>query len=256
MDLGPSLPSFYSAAMPRSVEVVLLPRDLVSDHVEGKAVAVFDVLRATTSMTAALGAGVSEIRIFGDIEAAAEAAGKVGGPRLLCGERNCLRPDGFDLGNSPGAFRRDLHSGATIFLATTNGTRAIIAARRATALFAAAIVNASAVARRLVETGLDVTLLCAGTQGAIAMEDVLGAGAVLEAMVSNNAGKPSGDVAQMAMRLFRASRGSLPEALAAAEGGRNVISAGLAADIDYCATLDALDIVGRVYDEPLRVVQS
>ena len=47
-----------------------------------------------------------------------------------------------------------------------------IAARSAKLLLAGAVVNASAVARALAESGLDVTLLCAGTNGQIAMEDV------------------------------------------------------------------------------------
>ena len=45
-------------------------------------------------------------------------------------------------------------------------------------VFTAALVNASAVASALAKTGRDITLLCAGTNGEPAMEDVLGAGAV------------------------------------------------------------------------------
>lgn len=235
------------------MEVVALPRDLLPQQVEGRAVAVFDVLRATTSMTAALAAGVKEIRIFGDVQSAAEAAGAHGGRRLLCGETRCLPPPGFDLGNSPAAFRRELHEGRTAFLSTTNGTRAVIAGRHAAALFVGGLVNASALAGRLMETGRDVTLLCAGTGGQIAMEDLIGAGAVLNAMRDRGVAEPAGDVAEIGLRLFRSARGNLRDALAAAVGGRNVIAAGLGEDVEFCAALDSLEVVGRVHDDPLRV---
>src|SRR5437764_990278 len=85
----------------RPVEVILLPADLRREHLDGRAVVVFDVLRATTTMTAALEAGVREIRVFGDLASAREAAAGFTEPRILCGEEQCLPPEGFDLGNSP-----------------------------------------------------------------------------------------------------------------------------------------------------------
>ena len=52
------------------LNLVLLPKDATPDSFEGRATVVFDVLRATTTMTAALAAGVDEIRSFGDPESA------------------------------------------------------------------------------------------------------------------------------------------------------------------------------------------
>src|SRR5213592_719978 len=125
-------------------KVILLPRDLRLADLDGRSVVVFDVLRATTTMAAALAAGVREIRVFGDLESARAAAARAGDTdRLLCGEENCLRPEGFDLGNSPGAFDRALHAGRTMYLSTTNGTRAIVAAREAPVVLTGALVNAS-----------------------------------------------------------------------------------------------------------------
>src|SRR5215208_4677277 len=105
-----------------NVEVVLLPRDLKPGQLKGRACAVFDVLRATTTMAAALAAGVTEIRLFADLDSARKAAGEFDrGTKLLCGESRCLMPEGFDLGNSPGQFTPG-HRGATMFMCTTNGT--------------------------------------------------------------------------------------------------------------------------------------
>ena len=76
-------------------DVVLLPTDLKPQHLRDRACVVFDVLRATTTMAAALHAGVSEIRLFDHLDAARAAAGACDGPRLLCGEAQCLAPPGF-----------------------------------------------------------------------------------------------------------------------------------------------------------------
>jgi 2-phosphosulfolactate phosphatase len=227
------------------VDVLFLPSEGRADSFVGRAVAVFDVLRATTTMTAALAAGVSEIRLFSSIDEVVTAGREQRAPPrpMLCGERYCLRPEGFDLGNSPCEMVRDWPACQTLLMCTTNGTKAIIAAREAKLLLAAALVNAKAVARELVSSGLDVTLLCAGLKGDVAMEDVIGAGAVLSTM---------GDVilvsdrARMAGRLFEQTRDGLRDALAESAGGRNVLASGLGADIDFAASLNRYDVVGHV----------
>jgi 2-phosphosulfolactate phosphatase len=230
-----------------NIDVVLLPRDLRPEHLAGKAVVVFDVLRATTTMTAALSAGVKEIRIFGDLESALSAGHAFLGPHLLCGERNAVKPPGFDLGNSPGAFQRDVHKDLTLFMTTTNGTKAILAAAGASILFTGALVNAEAVAAALVKTNLNATLLCSGTEGFACTEDTLGAGAVIDALQSRDVNiSLASDVAWMALHLFRAERETLYEALFDSRGGHNIRRAGLDPDIPFCAALNSLDVVGVV----------
>ena len=236
-----------------NLDVVLLPKQLEPHHLDGRTVVVFDVLRATTTVAAALAAGVGEIRVFGSLAEAARAAAAHEGARILCGEENCLPPAGFDLGNSPGAFRREMHAGRTAYMSTTNGTRAIVAARAAANVFAGAIVNASAVARAAAAADADVTLLCAGTGGAVAMEDVIGAGAVMAALGRNSPISPESDTALIARRLYEAASQDLRAALTESLGGRNVIAAGLLEDIAFAARLDALDVVGFVEQQTLSV---
>jgi 2-phosphosulfolactate phosphatase len=236
------------------VDLTFLPSDLRPGHLDGRSVVVFDVLRASTSIIAALAAGVAEIRIFADIESARREAADFRGPRLLCGEQNCLPPAGFDLGNSPRAFN-EAHAGRTLFMATTNGTKAIVAARSAKHVVVGALVNAAAAAARLHEIGLDATFLCAGTQGQIAMEDVLGAGAVIAELQRLGELQISSDTGRIALRLFAACRHDLREALAGSQGGQNVIRAGLEGDINFAARLNSINAVGEVREGPLRVVR-
>src|SRR5271154_6525661 len=104
-------------------QVILQPRDLKLEHVENQTVVVFDVLRATTTMAAALAAGVKEIRVFDSIDGARQAAAKSSNKPILCGEVDCLPPQGFDMGNSPRQWDAARDRGSVVFLATTNGTR-------------------------------------------------------------------------------------------------------------------------------------
>ena len=238
-----------------NADVILLPKDLDPACLGGRAVAVFDVLRATTSITAALAVGVAEVRVFGALDECLAAAAAFDGPKLTCGERHTLPPPGFDLGNSPGQFT-PAHAGRTVFLTTTNGTKAIVAARSAPVVVTAALVNATAAARRLAAAGCDVTLLCSGSDGAPSLEDTLGGGAVLHALQSMADVTVDGDLARMALHLFAACRDRLPAVLADTHGGHNIRRVHLDADIAFAARLDAFDVVGQVSDGPLRVTRS
>jgi 2-phosphosulfolactate phosphatase len=232
-----------------NVEVIVLPKELRTGQLHGRACAVFDVLRATTTMAAALAAGVREIRLFGELAAAREAADACDRSKLLCGEHQCLPPEGFDLGNSPGQFAQ-AHRGATLFMCTTNGTRALLAAREAAVVVTAALVNARAAARHLEATGLEITLLCAGTNGEMAMEDLLGAGAVIASLADPAL---TNDAARVAHKLFEGCRQDLVAVLRDTQGGRNVIAAHLDTDIEFAARLNAIDVVGVATGDPPTV---
>ena len=238
-----------------NIDLCFLPAELAGKDLSRRAIVVFDVLRATSTIAAGLEAGVADIRVFDSLQGAKDAAAAHGQARILCGEEKCLPPAGFDLGNSPGAFNRQSHHGATVFMATTNGTRALVAARNAKVLMAGALVNASSVARQLAGIGLDVTLLCAGTNANVAMEDVLGAGAVAEALARMSAEVTFTDAARIGLTVFSATRHDLPTVLSQTLGGQNVISAGLAPDIDFAARVDAINVVPFV-DGKTLVIRS
>lgn len=239
---------------PRTVDVVLLPRELPVVAGADVTVVVFDVLRATTTIAAALAAGVGGIHVYGSTALAREAAALHGAGVLLCGEEQCLPPPGFHLGNSPGAFSAARHAGRNLCMSTTNGTRATLAALGAPRVLIGALVNASAAARIAWDAAADVILLCAGTNGQPAAEDAIGAGAVLHALRSLGPVQVASDTAWMAEELFLRHRRDLGGALRQTLGGRNVVAAGLERDIDFAARLDALDAVGEVHGDSPPVI--
>jgi 2-phosphosulfolactate phosphatase len=101
-----------------------------------------------------------------------------------------------------------------------------------------------------------VHLVCAGTDGVVTAEDVLAAGAILDAAASDpDAAGDDLDPAALAARdAFRGlvaahspdPSAALVRAFAAAPGGTNLVTLGMAGDLAICARIDALAIVPRL----------
>jgi 2-phosphosulfolactate phosphatase len=245
-----------------TADVIFLPRDLMPADVAGRTVVVFDVFRFTTTLTTAMAAGAAAVWPFGNLDAARQAWGAFNGPKLLCGELEALRPEGFDLGNSPGEYTPDRVAGKTLFFSTTNGTVAVLAAESASAgdppphLFAGALVNASAVAGAVLAAGNDLTLLCSGTEGRFSAEDVIGAGAVLAAVQAKSGVELRSDRAIIALAAFQSVREDLLASLRLTHGGHNIRRNRLDPDIALAARVDVFDVVPRLERSPgLHFVQ-
>ena len=244
------------------IDVVMLPEMLDATLLPQSQVVVLDVLRATSSVVTALANGAKEVQLFGTVEQAAAAVPNTPAPVVTAGERGCVKVPGFDLGNSPAEFRTDRIGGATVLLSTTNGTRAAIAAREAHALFLACVLNASATAQALMREldTLHTIFVPAGTNGRIAHEDIIGAGAILWNLLASSyrVDLPFTDTAWLAYNAFSATRGRLGSALRLGQGGINLIENGFEEDIDFCSALDSMPIIVRVEKHPLvaRIYQA
>ena len=65
----------------------------------------------------------------GSVDDARAAAAEIGEGAILAGERECVRIEGFHLGNSPREFDAGQPLGDVLVLTTTNGTRAVLQAQ-------------------------------------------------------------------------------------------------------------------------------
>ena len=221
-------------------------QDVDPGSLRGWSVAVVDAVRATTTVAAALAAGARAVRPVADEEEARALARALGA--VLAGERACLPPPGFDLGNSPAAFTPDRVAGREVVLWTTNGSRALAAcAAAADALYAFALVNARAVARHLAaQAPARLAVVCAGTEGAFSLEDAFAAGALLERLREAWSGPLAPDEAAVAAALLY--RGGRDDPLGTVRAGRaaaRLRAAGLEGDLAFVARQDALDVVPR-----------
>lgn len=215
------------------------------DEPAGQVAVVVDVLRATSVMVTALAHGAREIIACVEIEEARQIAANGGVQPLLCGERLCQPIVGFDLGNSPSDYTPSLVKERSLVMTTTNGTRALAAARNAKRVFAGAFVNLSAVAERL-RSEDQVTIVCAGTDGEETEEDILFAGALIDRLGQWEIDVILDDGATDAAdqwHSFLNAGGSLVDKLSRSRGGRNLVLAGYLKDIEDCAQVSSLSAV-------------
>jgi 2-phosphosulfolactate phosphatase len=208
---------------------------------------VVDTIRATTTALYALRQGYAEVICCAEVEDARAAADEIGAAAILAGERECVRIEGFHLGNSPREFDAGQPLGDVLVLTTTNGTRAVLQAQaEAGVVLVAALANLSAIAAhaaRLTRSGKGrVAVRCAGVRGAIALDDVYTAGRLVDAMAAYLPEWHVGDAAELA-RASAAAYSSAYGALSASQSARDLVAAQLSEDVRVCAQVDAVDIV-------------
>jgi len=218
---------------------------------------VIDVLRASTTIVRAVASGANAVVPTAEIDEArriAASLGPAGMTGMTGGERGGVRIEGFDLGNSPLEYTPDRVAGKTVVITTTNGTAALAACHDAAAVLIGAVVNRGAVGKaaraEAGRLGAAVHLVCAGTDGHVTDEDLLGAGAILDA-----AALPGDVLDEAAARALARYRGvvrnlsgadrerAIAEAFAASHGGRNLLALGMEADLPAAAAIDSLDVV-------------
>lgn len=234
----------------RDVRVALLPNRIDWPH-RGAAV-VIDVLRATTVITQAIASGADQVVVCAEIQDALRWREAAPQP-LLCGERGCRLIPGFDLANSPSEYNPAAVAGRHLVITTTNGTRAAVAAADFHTLYAASFNNLSSLVAAL-EDEAKITLICAGTDGAVSDDDALLAGALLQRLKVD----PDSVAAEQALqswRDFQSSGLSLSQRLAASLGGKGLLEAGFVSDIDACAQVDTVTAIAMaVKRDPITFV--
>jgi 2-phosphosulfolactate phosphatase len=243
--------------MYQSLEVLFTPADfstLADRDLRQTACVVFDVLRATSSMVTALFNGATAIIPVAEIPEALECK-KRDTRVLLAGERDGLRIGAdqtggveFDLGNSPREFVPERVRGRAVVMTTTNGTRALHACRKARLALAASFLNISATLAYLrTQEVARVLVVCSGTFEQAAYEDVLGAGAVCDALSELCVSSGIADSALMARSLYLAEAGDLLAGISRSRNGRRLLSRPeLREDIAFCARRDVMSIVARL----------
>lgn len=225
-----------------TINVIETAGCITEDKIKGKTAIIIDVLRATSVMTTALANGVNGIYPYKDIESVIKHSSKDKNP-LLCGERKGLKIDGFDCGNSPLEFTCEKVSGKTMYMTTSNGTRAIEnTAKYASKIYIGAFLNLQSIVDRIVKEENDVVIICSGTDDNFSLDDALCAGEIIKRAVKIKSNIKCSDIA-LALKLIAENSVDIFTTLKGSKHFEYLKSIGFEGDMNHCFSIDKYDIV-------------
>lgn len=225
-----------------NVRVIPYADALNPEDVAGKTTVVIDVLRATSVMITALENGAEKIIPALTVEEALKKSKDLNrGAFLLCGERDTVRIDGFDLGNSPLEFRQEKVAGKILIITTSNGTKALNACRDAEKVFIGAFLNVRTVAKK-VKDEKEVVLVCSGTAGRFSLDDGLCAAMIIEELAKSVLVHPD-DLGLALTKIWQSENGNLQKLLQDSFHLNYLLQKGFAGDIDYCLQKNITSVV-------------
>ncbi|HET6797575.1 MAG TPA: 2-phosphosulfolactate phosphatase [Gemmatimonadales bacterium] len=242
-----------------TVDVLFTPAGLTVAEVQGRTVFVIDILRATTTMSAALAHGAKAIIPVGSTEEALRLAQTIGSTDvLLAGEKNCVRIPGFNLGNSPLEMTETTVRGKTLIVTTSNGSRALLACQGASAVYLASAANLTTAAERAREAlaaDQPVLIVCAGRDGAFSLDDAYCAGRLASAIFGGTKPRRAlNDAGLASLDLVRRYGLRWQRPLAYSRAGRELIRLGFRADVKDAARMDAYPVLPHFHERRITLV--
>ena len=203
-------------------------------------VVVIDVFRATSAICVAFHYGAEKIIPVATIEEALQYK-KQG---MLAGaERDAIKLDGFDFGNSPYDYMGSHVKDKTIALTTTNGTQAIEAARNAYKVVIGSFLNIDVLCDWLIKQNRNILLLCSGWKNKFNMDDSLFAGAVTQQIIDKSAGYSLGDGCLALKYLYQIGKEHPTKFLNYSAHKERFAKLNLKKDIRYCLMPNSAPVV-------------
>ncbi|MCK4680984.1 2-phosphosulfolactate phosphatase [bacterium] len=226
------------------------PDDLSDAEAKGKTVVVVDVLRASSTIVQACENGVARIIPVATVEEAAKLLSTLERKRtLLGGEREGLPIDGFDLGNSPLEYTKQVVKGKTLIFTTSNGTAAITKSASAREIVLGCFLNLSAVVTHVISSrAKKVAVLCAGNLGRLSLEDFVCGGHVVDRIVDGTRASTVLNDGAVAARALANALGDVGEAVRNSSHGLRLAELGFEDDLEFCSKVDNYVTVPIVED--------
>ena len=229
------------AQPPPEIEVYFQPP--TPSALSGSVTVVLDIFRATTVHAALFAGGVDRVYPVADFAAGVSLRSALSGSRLI-GEVGALPPPEADFGNSPTEFASMDVNGWTVVHVTSNGTRALVGARKADLVLSGCLRNLSASVEQLLAARSErVVIVCSGDHGGTApsVEDAFAAGAYVARLRRNVPDSRLRGGARLALKLYGAYGRSPTRAFADSPHGDHLRKLGFQADFSYAADIDADD---------------
>ena len=227
------------------VQLYLTPNPSAQTEINDKTVVVIDVLRCTTSISAALMAGARGVIPTPGPGEAVDMWTKIGPDMaILAGERQGIKIENFQLGNSPLEFTADAVGGKHVVMTTSNGTAAFLQATNAALTLSCSLTNISRVVDRVAAEDRDLVITCAGRSGQFSIEDTICGGMLLHLLSTDKKLKLTiNDAGSLALLLYRSNKNALRQTIAQGEHGRYLAQIGFATDVTAAAVADSMPVL-------------
>ncbi len=227
-------------------------------QLKDKNVVVIDVLRASTTITAALQNGAKEIIPVNSVESAVKiSASLFGDVTLRAGERNAKMIEGFNLGNSPLEYTPEVVKGKSIIFMTTNGSVAMVKGRHARMLVVGAFVNLTAIVEFLKELKSDIIFICAGKENTFCIEDTVCAGRIINTLTKErDLDIELDDAGVAACALDKAFGKNILKMLRSSQHGKYLSEIGFGEDLKVCAAVDTINVVPMLAGNVIRLKKA
>ncbi len=237
------------------LEVSMSPEEISQGDMQGRVVAVIDVLRASTSIAVAMNNGARSIIPVESVDEAITRSKQFErGTVRLAGERKMIPIPGFDMGNSPLEFTHEAVSGQTIIISTTNGTKALMSLQGAREIVVASYANLTAVSamlRAAARSQADISIVCAGSEGHFSLEDAACAGRYVTAIMKADASMTLNDAACACALIDREYGDNIAKIFKDSNHGQALSEAGFADDLIACAAVDSHPVVPIYQDRQI-----
>lgn len=213
-------------------------------------VVVVDVFRATTTMCTALNNGAASIIPVATVEEAKAYKDK---GYLVGGERNVMKFEFGDFGNTPAEYSREKVEGKDIVISTTNGTQAIDAAQDCACLLIGSFLNITAIANYCIAQHKDVLVLCAGWKNKFNLEDSLFAGALAEILVQKGGYNAAFDAMGVALSMWVAAKNDISAYLERGEHTARLACHNLLDVAAKCLQCDTMTVLPKYNSETKKI---
>ncbi len=206
-------------------------------------VVIIDILRASTAICTAFQNGVDKIIPVASIEEAKEYKDK---GFTVAAERNGIKIDFADFGNSPFNFTPEKVKGKSIVYSTTNGTQAIKTVKDCKDVVIGCFINLSYLAKWLREQNRNVLILCSGWKQKFSLEDTVCAGALIEELLKHPDYIIHCDSATASLDLWSIAKNDLRGYMNKALHRHRLQKLGLDDVLEYSFTLNTVNVIPKM----------
>src|SRR5699024_6156876 len=230
--------------MNNKVDVFISSQSFQEEDLRDKTVVIIDVLRASSTIATALDHGAKGVISVADMSDASKISQNLDSSYyLLCGEKDGVKIEGYDLGNSPLDYTSEAVESKTIILNTTNGTKAIKRSGLARQIVIGSFLNLQAIVEHLAATDVDVALVCAGWRGSRALEDLLCAGNIIADLANGEPQRAMQDGAKVAFGIYEKFGDDIEQVIRTSDYALRLQGVVSDKDLSYCCQRNSKEVL-------------